>query len=367
MRRSRAVEGLLAALGLALVAAAASPKPLDVPLDVTVPKPPTAFRADGRIHAVYELHVTNFGRQSLTLARVQALDASDRRSLARYEGTTLAGAISRPGLPNVVGLDKLKIGPGLRAVIYVWVSIDGPAPAPAALDHEIDVKLGDAFDEVAARGPRVAVAREVVPVGPPLRGEWTAVNGPSNDSLHRRALLAVGGRATIDQRFAIDWLRVGRDDRSFAGDPKTNASHLGYGAEALAVADGVVAATKDGIPENVPGLDSRAVPITLETIRGNFVTVDVGGGRFATYCHLQPGSLRAKTGDRVRRGQTLGLVGNSGNSTEPHLHFQVSDGPSLGSEGIPYVFDRWEIRRGSGPREPRRNELPTENEIVAFP
>jgi murein DD-endopeptidase MepM/ murein hydrolase activator NlpD len=105
------------------------------------------------------------------------------------------------------------------------------------------------------------------------------------------------------------------------------------------VADATVAAIKDGIPENVPGPTSRAVPITSETIDGNYVVLDLGEGRFAFYAHLQPGSLRVKAGDRVTTGQVLGLVGNSGNSTEPHLHFHVSNGVSpLGSEGLPYAL-----------------------------
>ncbi len=85
------------------------------------------------------------------------------------------------------------------------------------------------------------------------------------------------------------------------------------------------------------------MPITLETVGGNYVALDLGGNRFAFYAHLQPGSIKAKVGDRVRKGQVLALLGNSGNSTEPHLHFQVTDGNSpLGSEGLPYVFDSGE-------------------------
>ena len=82
------------------------------------------------------------------------------------------------------------------------------------------------------------------------------------------------------------------------------------------------------------------MPITSETIGGNHVVLDLGGGRFAFYAHLQPGSLKVKVGDRVTRGQIIGLVGNSGNSTEPHLHFHISNGVSpLGSEG-PALRDR---------------------------
>ena len=145
------------------------------------------------------------------------------------------------------------------------------------------------------------------------------------------------------QRFAIDWVRVGPNGETYSGEFKDNRSFHAYGTEILAVADGVVGGLKDGILENVPGRTSRAVPITLETVGGNYVALDLGGNRFAFYAHLQPGSFKVKLGDRVRKGQVLALLGNSGNSTEPHLHFQVTDGNStLGSEGLPYVFDSGE-------------------------
>jgi murein DD-endopeptidase MepM/ murein hydrolase activator NlpD len=171
-------------------------------------------------------------------------------------------------------------------------------------------------------------------------------------------------------------LQLNPDGRSFAGDQKDNKSYRCYGAEALAVADGTVVATKDGIPENIPGPSSRAVPITLETVGGNHIILDLGGGRFAFYAHLQPGSLRVKNGDKVRRGQVLGLVGNSGNSTEPHLHFHISDANSpLSSEGLPYVFSSFEVQgRGwgwkpsaSSSTEKRQDEMPMELEVIRFP
>jgi murein DD-endopeptidase MepM/ murein hydrolase activator NlpD len=85
------------------------------------------------------------------------------------------------------------------------------------------------------------------------------------------------------------------------------------------------------------------LPITLDTIGANYVIVALGNGGFAFYAHLQPGSLRVKPGDCVRRGQVLGLLVNSGNSDAPHLHFHISDANSLESEGLPYVFDSFEV------------------------
>jgi murein DD-endopeptidase MepM/ murein hydrolase activator NlpD len=243
------------------------------------------------------------------------------------------------------------------------------AKVPAFLEHKIAVKMGKSTDEITARGTRIAVGRDVATISAPLRGDnWQAANGPSNTSGHRRALIPIDGHAQIAQRFAIDWVRMYADGRTFSGDPKDNKNYRSYGSDALAVADGIVTEVKDGIPENIPGPDSRAVPITLETIGGNHVILDIGLGRYAFYAHLQPGSLKVKLGDHVKRGQVLGLVGNSGNSTEPHLHFHVSNGNSpLGSEGIPYALDSFDAKpKADAPMTKHRLEIPTENEIVTF-
>jgi murein DD-endopeptidase MepM/ murein hydrolase activator NlpD len=127
----------------------------------------------------------------------------------------------------------------------------------------------------------------------------------------------------------------------------------------------------------VPGINSRAVPITLETVGGNHVVLDIGGGHYAFYAHLKPGSLKVKLGDKVKRGQVIGLVGNTGNSTEPHLHFHVADGISpLGSEGLPYRLESFEIvghcaTFGAGCQRSaaatRKSEQLMANALVRFP
>lgn len=126
-------------------------------------------------------------------------------------------------------------------------------------------------------------------------------------------------------------------------------SYYSYGKPVLAVADGRVAAASDGLPENVPGHGDTfhpAVPITLETVAGNTITLDLGGGQFAYYLHLQPGSLRVKAGDRVRRGQMLARIGASGDAREPHLHFAVTTSSKLlAGEGVPYLIDRYRSNR----------------------
>lgn len=347
---------------------AAAEKPFTAPIDVVVPTPPIAFPANNKTHLAYELHVTNFSTQSVTLSRIEVLGGSGN-SLARLEQSDLLADVLLIGNRQAAGMDKLNLVPGQMINVYMWVTFDSPSKVPAAIEHKITVKVGKNQDEITAQCARIAVGRDIATIAAPLRGDnWLAANGPSNTSGHRRALIPVDGRARIAQRFAIDWVRPNADGKTFTGDPKDNKNYRSYGSDALAVANGIVTETKDGIPENVPGVTSRAVPITLETVGGNHVILDIGHGRFAFYAHLQPGSLKVKVGDHVKRGQVLGLVGNSGNSTEPHLHFHLSDGSSpLGSEGIPYSLESFDAKpKADAPATKHRMEIPTENEIVTF-
>lgn len=362
-----------------------TPKPLTAPLDVVVPIAPMAFQADGKWHLVYELHITNLAHAECALTRIEVVTAdAQHKSLANYSAADLAPLITHPGQTSA---DATKIGPGSFAVVFLWITVDKRDDVPQAISDRISTKVGDYPEGMMVETPAIAVdTRPVAVIGPPLRGEdWVAANGPSNASAHRRALLPVNGRAYISQRFAIDWVELAANGTTHSGDAADNKNYRAYGAEILSVADGIVTETKDGIPQNSPGANSRAVPITMETIGGNHVIVDIGENRFALYGHLQPGSLRVKVGDKVRRGDVLGLVGNSGNSTEPHLHFHICNANSpLGCEGLPYAFasfaseeweDKSETSPGSGGPTPHRTgvaptrhdlEIPLEGAVVKF-
>jgi hypothetical protein len=350
-------------------------------VEMRVTKAPTVASANGASFLVHELHVTNFQATPLTLTRVEVLSGDgDGRVLFALEDSTLARALARPGvMPAPFGPERLRLGGGLRGVAFLWVPVDGRTP-PRTIRHRLTVSQGsgDSVRTHTLEGATVGVASDLAVLGPPLRGEgWLTGNGTDPQKGHRRGLIAVDGNAAIGQRFAIDYVKMDENGRRFTGDSLKNESYYAEGVDALAVADGIVASVKDGIPENVPGPASRAVPITLETVGGNFVILDIGQGRYAFYAHLKPGSLRVRPGDRIRKGQVLGLVGNSGNSTEPHLHFHLMDGTSpLGSEGIPYAHETFELigRCGrafadckrSAP-ETRRREIPVANMIIAFP
>lgn len=348
-------------------------------LELRVPKAPTvAHSVDGSFIA-YELHVTNFGAQPVTLRAVEVLSAdAERRVLHAVTDSILIQSLARPGL-QVAAAERPRLAGGSRAVVFVWMPVSENT-VPASIHNRVRVELGtgDSVRVQELEGSVVAVARTGPTVGPPLRGgPWLAANGPNARTGHRRALIATGGTPTIAQRFAIDFVKLSDANTTYQDDQLSNASYFAQGTDAIAVADGRVVAVKDSIPENVPGANSRAVPITLETVGGNHVIIDIGGDYYAFYAHLQPGSLRVRLGDRVKRGQVLGLVGNSGNSTEPHLHFHVSDSASpLGSEGIPYRIDSFVLAGrcttfGSGCNRTsegtRRNEIPLGNAVVTFP
>jgi hypothetical protein len=354
-----------------------TPKPLLPGFNAVIPIAPTAFKADGKWHVVYELHISNMDKWEYAFTRIEVVSADDpQKTLATFSGADLDGMFIHPGLPNAEKVSKLAAGE--FGVVFLWVTFDKLEDVPATIAERISVKIGDYPEALSVVTPPTRVEKiPVVVISAPLVGEdWVAGNGPSNTSVHRRSLIPINGHAYIAQRFAIDWVQAYPDGKMYKGDPSDNKNYRAYGAEIHAVADGVVTQVGDGIPQNTPGAKSLAVPITLETVGGNHVIMEIGNGLFAFYAHMQPGSLRVKVGDKVRRGQVLGLLGNTGNSSEPHLHFQICSANSeLGSEGSPYAFASFEVQGKAGedklslfPGGPVKHEMeiPTEDEIVRF-
>ncbi|HKS82914.1 MAG TPA: M23 family metallopeptidase [Candidatus Acidoferrales bacterium] len=355
-------------------------------IDVSVPTAPTAFQADGKWHLAYELHIANLEDWICKLTRVEILSSpsgasgapgsNGGKSLAAYDANQLDAMISQPDAGEVA--EPSKLAPKGSAIVFLWLTFDRRDEVPSALTHRISLRIGTYPEETTSEAlPTPANREPLIVISPPLTGEnWIAANGPSNTSVHRRAVIGDQKRSYISQRFAIDWLQLNPDGKSYQGDPKDNKNYRAYGAEIHAVADGVVTEVKDGIPQNIPGPSSRAVPITMETIGGNHVIMQIADGIFAFYAHMQPGSIRVKLGEKVHRGQVLGLLGNSGNSTEPHLHFDLCNANSmLFCQGLPYAFTSFEVQgRGWGWKsseskaapEKHTMEIPLEWEVVRF-
>lgn len=343
---------LLLALTFVAGCASASPPPTTAGpeaashLAVEVATAPAPMHLGGASHLVWELTLRNPGDTPVTVTALEVL--GDGAPLAAFEAAALAGRWHLfAAAPPAEGADappKGVVPPGDTAIIYLWHTAPSDAALPAHLIHRVTVTAAGGDVTVRDLAPIDVLGVDTVPVlGPPLAGEgWFVVNSPSDTSRHRRSVQLIDGGLYTAQRYAVDLVRVLTPEGTHAGDPAVNANYSAYGAELLAMADGVVVAVKDGIPENVPGAAARAVPITYDTLAGNYVVLDIGGDRYVTYAHVQPGSLRVTTGQRVARGDVLGLLGNSGNSTEPHLHLHVCDAPSaLRCHGRPWALARF--------------------------
>src|SRR6185312_4233445 len=122
------------------------------------PIPPTPFKGGGEIHLGYELHITNFSRNPCVLTKVDVKNDAQVKVLASYSGDDLGGRIARPGLAATTTEEKLKVGPGLRMVVYVWLTFASPADVPAVLRHQLTFKVGDYPDELSVETSRLPVS-----------------------------------------------------------------------------------------------------------------------------------------------------------------------------------------------------------------
>jgi murein DD-endopeptidase MepM/ murein hydrolase activator NlpD len=345
-----------------------------------VPTAPTVANGETGAFLVYELHLTNFAAQQWTVQKVEVLSGTPNpRVLQTLEDRELGLAIVRPGT-TIPAAERTIFAGGAWGVVMMWVPVDRGAP-PASLSHRVTFALDNAAATAVRdlQGGEAAVRRETATIGPPLSGgPWRAA-GFTNASPHRRgSMFGYGGDATINARFAIDYVKMGDDDRPFTGERTRNENHHGYGQEVLAVADGRVAAIQDGVADN--SFSGPSGPPDLDAIRGNHIILEIGPRLYATYAHLKPGSLRVATGQRVKRGQVIGLVGNTGASAAPHLHFQLSEAPDVTSDGVPYAYGAFDVvgrcqQTGPAladqtcahvPAEIHRDEIPLNGMLVQF-
>ena len=405
LRPAVVVAALIAVVGLSAPAqartaadpgagvAATDPAPELTGLAASVLTRPSAVRGtDGGLHIDYELVLTNATDFAVEVEQVEVLDAKTDRVLLSLAGDALSSRMSTVRVPPS---PTTQLAPSGSAVVWLDVVVRRKAGLPEVLDHRI---LSSArppageepipFTSEVARVP--LAAGPPLRLGPPVRsGIWGAGEGCcDNDTHHRRGLLVVNGNEVVPQRFAIDWMRLDEQHRAWVGDPHQLSSYLSYGQPLIAAAAGKVVIARDGFPNQPP--PDNPTPPQFADLPGNQVVLRVGPGVYLLYAHMKPGSVRVRVGERVRRGQLLGKLGNSGNSATPHLHLQVQTTPILGSDGLPFVFERFRLLgqitspdlsdevlglRPDGllPFAPasnpgtRRNQMPLDRSVLRFP
>jgi len=323
-------------------------------LQVNTPVEPIVFRSGGKNYVIYELHLQSFTSEPLILRGIDVMEGD--KPVAGLTEASLSAVLHAPGIDS--GSDKrTRLEARQSVVAFLCLAFDAGTPVPGKLRHRVHV------DSSYVDGPVINVHRTAPHVlGRPLTGtDWVPRNGPHIGSHHRMGLWVTDGRAQISRRYAIDW-RIIKDGALFSGDARDVRSYYAYGKQVLAVADGTIVVAKDGFPDNIPRTPAgfeTAVPITMDSVAGNTVVIKLSNGQFASYSHLQADSVRVKAGDRVKRGQLLGKVGNSGDSRWPHLHFQVTTTPEImNSEGLPFVIDRFRMKSADGNWEARTREFP---------
>jgi murein DD-endopeptidase MepM/ murein hydrolase activator NlpD len=331
-------------------------------LELRVPFEPTAFTGAGRAVLMYELHLTNFSDKVIDLHRIEVFDADEtgsKQPLATFDGEQIDPLLQNSG--------PRQVNASATAVVFMQIELDSNARMPKKLRHRVSGV--DSSVEGAVIGTHHTALKVTEP---PMHGTgWQASDGPSNDrdNHHRRGLLVLNGHPTISRRFATDWF-LKKDGHTYKGDLHDRRSHHSYDQPVFAVAKGTVVSTRDGRPDNVPGFYPDFSPpadLSLDTATGNFVIVDLGGGQFAHYYHLQPGSLRVKPGDRVTSGELLARIGTSGDANVPHLHFEVTTSPrQFIGEGMPYVIDHFRAKTSDGAWQTFTRELPMRNMTVDF-
>jgi len=371
------------------------------PLIITTlgPDPIPFTGTDGKVHVTYELQVLNFAPRPATITKLQTLangpDGDVRATMTHDDVVAVMLLVGdAPASPSPV----IEIPPGRTALLMLDDVYEARVDVPDSVTHRMDATFGPVPPgqvEFAERyptsisqigGPVITSSASPVIIGPPVAGDgWWNANGCCAPSAHRAGLLPVGGRINGVERYAIDWIQIdvtapGLVDEAtgypatFAGDPTINGSYLAYGEPLLAVADATVVKVADGRDDAPP---RTILPgLGLDELGGNYVVLDIGGGVHAFYGHLISGSAEVEVGDRVTKGQVIGVLGNSGNSSEAHLHFHLMRSVTpLAGNNVPFEIEQFDLVGTAGADGlvvgandgPRTDQLPLADTIVNFP
>ncbi|TSD49973.1 M23 family metallopeptidase [Rhodococcus sp. KBS0724] len=361
------------------------------PLVITTigPEPIPVTGTDGKVHVAYEISVLNLSPRPATITALDTLAGGP-------DGEVVASLTKDEVLARTFPLANFEAAPvtdipvGGTVVLVLDGIYDTRADVPAEVTHRLVTTYGPFItqdsglnarypDTVTQIGGAVTTGTgSPVKIGPPLAGDgWVAANGCCVITSHRGAMMAVGGRISGTERYAVDWMRIDVNKPELSssdGDGSKNEDYFAYDAPLLAVADGtvvsVVSNKKDEPPHHVnPNL-------TFDQLGGNYAIIDIGNGNYAFYAHMIPGSASVKVGDTVSRGDVIGNLGNSGNTSEVHLHFHISRAPTpLSSDNVPYEIDGFTfvgstatdaLVKGPDAGE-RTDQLPLNSDVVNFP
>jgi murein DD-endopeptidase len=337
-----------------------------LPVDISVRERPTAvLLSDGRWHVAYGVFIASWMDRDVRIQSVAVRDANSSVLVALYDSSALANPFRQRATYYVESaassFANLLLAHGRTAFVSVDFVVPGPGALPLEIQHLVtfapDSLLamrrddGSVSTELIARSEPRATGQPVRVIAAPVRGgPWRCANGLAYDNAHSSLYPYRTSAMRVPQRFGCDFFKVDSAGNTLPNpfpDTIANAMFYGYEQPVVAVADGEITHVTDGVPENVPQADGSTrmpVPLTNETVSGNWIALRIADNTYAFYAHLKPGSIRVRNGQRVRRGEVLGLLGNSGNAVGPHLHFHLGNRNALNeSDAVPYVFHTFEL------------------------
>lgn len=309
--------------------------------------------SDGFQHIDYDLLITNAFTAPITLT---ALTVQGDRGAPVFHiaGASLA-AVTEGNFYQQPVTPAAQIAVSGQVSVQVDVKVPRGTRLPRRLTHVVGWQLpanapalalldGKPTGQTTALPLTVPSIRAEV-IDAPLRGDgWLSINGCCRPNPHRSLRVPTDGTHEVkSEMFAVDWVQI-KNGTYFTGDGSTNGDYPYIGSDELAVADGTVVKTRDGLPNETPGELPKYVK-TADDYVGNTVVIKIGPNRYAVYGHMLAGSITVKVGDQVKAGDVVGKLGNSGNSTAAHLHFVVLDSPDfVTATSIPFVIRAWTLQ-----------------------
>lgn len=356
----------------------AAPKPPPLPkLQIYFPQKPIPVIIDNKATLLFEVYFSNTGADSVELLGFSLLDAKKRNRILDYDSSELAGRL-RNITPTAARNYGNIIAPGSTHILYIEASTNAKKFPELLFSYQTGI-AGEKSFSLIKKAKKLFIDRSApVVLSSPLQGgNWAAIHDPSWERGHRRVVYTVDGVKRIPGRFAIDFMKL--DSVHYVqGNEDSIYNWLGYAQPVLAAADGIIASVRNDFPES--STLSAHPDYKPEQATGNYISLKIADNRFVFYEHLKPGSITVKPGQSVKKGEVIALLGFTGQTTGPHLHFHVADKDSpLGAEGLPFVFEHF-IQIGHYPDFSKfgkekfapvaarkvKHEMPASNSVIVF-
>lgn len=310
------------------------------------------FKTNQNLRIPFMLKTWEWKKDGLSLRRIDVLNAVSDAVLVSLSGTSIPKIHMDPLPQNpIMAFDKIS---NYYFSIQVPVPLDSVPPAKIStrlvfrdtIRGEDVTLVGGVFEPRLGETPLVISA--------PHKGTNLTYINQSTNAYHFYTAIFLNGQVGTGERFAFDSFRL--DDSfslSYSGDSSDNTSYYCYHDTLYAVADGIVLFARDTLPENHGCIKTVTFSQPID-YAGNCMIIDIGGGHYAMYAHCSKNQIFVHAGDTVKEGQALALLGNSGNSDAPHLHFEIGDAPDFFMcNGVPFVLKKYtKIGEESNPTPP---------------